>query len=243
MRTGGWRAAGTGYKQWDIKPNLVSICSWSSHLFTLESRPIINQAVTLSLSLGKGASGSWFHLSGEFFQRYTFPSSLCQLNLMQSAILQMVICTDRQTRIHILLPLGLQQTAALSRALAPKHAELTQTLWYYSTWQIHCSHRHVKAPCHCLLILQELAQTFTVRLLTRWNFERMNHYKSVDHGKRDGEQAESTCFIVLALAVFPTLCAGLSMAVLHTSVQPSCQEKQIGVPDKSKLRLQAHFMG
>lgn len=72
----------------------------------------------------------------------------------------------------------------------------------------------------------------------------MNHYnKSVDHGKRDGEQAESTCFIVLVLAVFPTRCAGLSMAVLHTSVLPSCQEKQIGLPDKSKLRLQAHFLG
>ncbi len=241
MRTGGWRAAGTGYKQWDIKPNLVSICSWSSRLFTLESHPIINQAVTLSLSLGKGASGSWFHLSGEFFQRYTFPSSLCQLNLMQSAILQMVICTDRQTRIHILMPLGLQLTAALSGALAPKHAELSQMLWGDSMWQIQCGHRRVKAPCHCLLILQELAQT--LHHLTRLNFERMNNYKSVDHGKRDGEQAESTCFIVLVLAVFPTRCAGLSMTVFHTSVLPSCQEKQIGLPDKSKLRLQAHFLG
>ncbi len=241
MRTGGWRAAGTGYKQWDIKPNLVSICSWSSRLFTLESHPIINQAVTLSLSLGKGASGSWFHLSGEFFQRYTFPSSLCQLNLMQSAILQMVICTDRQTRIHILMPLGLQLTTALSGALAPKHAELSQMLWSDSTWQIHCGHRRVKAPCHCLLILQELAQT--LHHLTRLNFERMNNYKSVDHGKRDGEQAESTCFIVLVLAVFPTRCAGLSITVFHTSVLPSCQEKQIGLPDKSKLRLQAHFLG
>ncbi len=241
MRTGGWRAAGTGYKQWDIKPNLVSICSWSSRLFTLKSHPIINQAVTLSLSLGKGASGSWFHLSGEFFQRYTFPSSLCQLNLMQSAILQMVICTDRQTRIHILMPLGLQLTAALSGALAPKHAELSQMLWGDSTWQIHCGHRRVKAPCHCLLILQELAQT--LHHLTRLNFERMNNYKSVDHGKRDGEQAESTCFIVLVLAVFPTRCAGLSITVFHTSVLPSCQEKQIGLPDKSKLRLQAHFLG
>lgn len=44
------------YEQWDVKPNLVSICSWSSRLFTPESRPIINQAVTLSLSVsGEGS--------------------------------------------------------------------------------------------------------------------------------------------------------------------------------------------
>lgn len=42
--------------------------------------------------------------------------------------------------------------------------------------------------------------------------------------------------IVQVSAVFHACGVGLSMVVLHTSVQPDCQEQQIGVADKPKLR-------
>lgn len=41
---------------------------------------------------------------------------------------------------------------------------------------------------------------------------------------------------MLVSAVFHACGVGLSTAVLHTSVQPGCQEQQIGAADKPKRR-------
>lgn len=136
------------YEQWDVKPNLVSICSWSSRLFTPERRPIINQAVTLSLRLwGREpqAVGSTYLVNS--FNVTHFPpslplrasSSLC--NSANGYTFQNGISFATNIFKHAHFAIRVFHFANVCRAAF--------ALWADWMWQIH----HVRTQCHCLLVL------------------------------------------------------------------------------------------